>query len=363
MSAEGSRPGITSDAALSSTATRRPVVRVGSWLSLPYRRRSVVVGGILALGVLLLALLTLTLGTLGIPLTELPAAIASPEPGRTEFVLNVLRGPRLVTAIGTGAALGVAGALFQTVTRNPLGSPDVIGLGAGASAGAACFGLLLPGILPVPAGALVGALVAMGLVWLGTGRGFSSPGRMILVGIAVSAMAVAFVQYVTTRVNQQEATTLAAYISGTLADRDWGDATEIWVAVIVLVPFALLLGRRLDLVEMGDDLADSLGGRSSLTRTLVVLVAIGLGTAAVAATGPISFVALTAPQVARRLAKAPGAGILLSAIFGAVILMAADLLVQQSPFGAQLPVGLLTAMVGGVYLGYLLLREWKKGTI
>lgn len=354
-----SRPG--SPAAVASA--RRPVLRIGSWLSLPVRRRPVAVGAALALALLVLSVLTLSLGPLGIPVWELPSAVIAPPDARSEFVLNILRGPRLVTGLATGAALGVAGALFQTVTRNPLGSPDVIGLGSGASAGAATFGLLIPGILPAPVGALVGALTAMGLVWLGTGRGFSSPGRMILVGIGVSAMAVAVTQFAMTRSGQQEATTLAAYISGTLADRSWSDVATAGVPVLVLIPCALVLGRRLDLIEMGDELADSLGGRPNLTRTLVVLTAIGLATASVAAAGPIAFVSLTAPQVARRLARAPGAGIVLSALMGAVIMIGADLLVQQSPFGVQLPVGLLTAVVGGVYLGYLLVREWKKGTV
>ncbi|BDZ51077.1 ABC transporter permease [Frondihabitans sucicola] len=341
----------------------RPVLRAGHWLSIPVRRRSLVIGASLALALLVLSVLTLTLGSLGIPLWQLPSALVSPPDARASFVLTILRGPRLVTALGTGAALGVAGALFQTVTRNPLGSPDVIGLGSGASAGAAAFTLLLPGILPTPVGALIGALSAMALVWIGTGRGFSSPGRMILVGIGVSAMAVAFIQFVMTRVGQQQATTLAAYINGTLADRQWSDVATVGIPVLVLVPCALVLGRRLDLIEMGDELADSLGARSNPTRTLVILTAIGLATASVAAAGPISFVALTAPQVARRLARAPGAGILLSGLMGAVIMTFADLLVQQSPFGVQLPVGLLTAVVGGVYLGYLLVREWKKGTV
>lgn len=355
----GSRP----EAAARPRQNPAIVLRAGTWLSLPLRRRSVVVGGLLALAVLALSIGTLTLGTLGIPLLDLPAAVVSPAPGRTEFVLNVLRGPRLVTALGVGAALGVAGALFQTVTRNPLGSPDVIGLGSGASAGAAFFGLLVPGVLPTPLGALIGAGAAMALVWLGTGRGFSSPSRMILVGIGVSAMAVAFVQFVVTRVNQQEATVLSSYINGTLADRSWSDSLTIWIPVVVLLPCALALERRLALVEMGDELAESLGARVLVTRTLVILVAIGLGAASVAAAGPIAFVSLTAPQIARRLARAPGAGILLSALLGAALLVLADLLVQQSPFGAQLPVGLLTAIVGGVYLGYLLVTEWKKGTL
>ncbi|GAA4665659.1 iron chelate uptake ABC transporter family permease subunit [Frondihabitans cladoniiphilus] len=339
------------------------MLRVGTWLSIPIRRRTLVVAGILALALLVACVLTLTQGSLGIPLAQLPSAVVDPPDARTAFVLNILRGPRLVVAVGTGAALGISGCLFQTVTRNPLGSPDVIGLGSGASAGAAAAAFLLPGVVPTPVGALIGAVLAMALVYVGTGRGFASPSRMILVGIGVSAMAVAFVQFVSTRVGQQQATTLAAYISGTLADRSWNQGAIIWVALLVLVPCALVLGRRLDLVEMGDELADALGARTSQTRSLVILVAIGLSTASVAVAGPISFVALTAPQVARRLARAPGASIPLSALMGSVLMLTADLLVQLGAFGYQLPVGLLTALVGGVYLGYLLLREWKKGTV
>ncbi|RKR73772.1 FecCD family ABC transporter permease [Frondihabitans australicus] len=340
----------------------RPILRAGTWLAVPIARRATVVGGVLALALLAASLLTLTLGSLGIPLGQLAASIAHPD-ARAAFILNVYRGPRLVTAIGVGAAFGVAGALFQTVTRNPLGSPDVIGLSSGASAGAATFGLLLPGILPLPVGALLGSLAAIALVYFGTGRGFTSPSRMILVGIGVAAMALAYVQFVITAVSSQDAVVLGAYISGTLADRSWGDVAVVWITIAVLGPCALALARRLDLIEMGDELADALGGRSSRTRTLVVLTALGLSTAAVAAAGPISFVALTAPQVARRLARTPGASVTLSALMGAFMMVLADLLVQQSPFGSQLPVGLLTACIGGLYLGYLLVREWKKGTV
>lgn len=353
---------VVAGTAPANVAPRR-AIRIGSWLSVPYSRRPLVVAGLTATALLVISVLTLTLGSLGIPVQHLLAEALSPSDARSQFVLNVYRGPRLVTAIGVGAAFGVSGALFQTVTRNPLGSPDVIGLSSGASAGAATFGLLIPGILPLPVGALVGAVVAIGLVYLGTGRGFTSPSRMILVGIGVSAMALAFVQFAITKIGSQDAVVLGAYISGTLADRSWNDAAVIWVALVVLLPCSLLLARRLDLVEMGDDIADALGARTSLTRTLVVLAALGLATAAVAAAGPISFVALTAPQVARRLALAPGAGVLLSAIMGAFMMVFADLLVQQAPFGVQLPVGLLTAVVGGGYLGYLLVREWKRGTV
>lgn len=344
-------------------AANRRVLRSGSWLSLPYSRRPVAVGSAVALALLLLSVATLTTGSLGIPLPHLLSEVLAPSDARSAFVLGIYRGPRLVTAIGVGAAFGVAGALFQTVTRNPLGSPDVIGLSSGASAGAATFGLLIPGILPLPLGALVGSVVAVALVWLGTGRGFTSPSRMILVGIGVSAMAFAFVQFVITKVGQQDAVLLGTYISGTLADRSWSDVAVIGIALVVLLPCALLLSRRLALVEMGDELADALGARTGVTRTLVILVALGLSTAAVTAAGPISFVALTAPQIAKRLARTSGAGVTLSALMGAGMMVLADYVVQLAPFGVQLPVGLLTAGVGGLYLGWLLTREWKRGTV
>jgi iron complex transport system permease protein len=203
----------------------------------------------------------------------------------------------------------------------------------------------------------------MVLVWLGTGRGFSSPSRMLLVGIAVSAMALSFVQYAIARAGREQATVVAAYVNGSLASRSMDDVVIVGVSLAVLLPGALLLSRRLRLLEMGDEQADALGARSGQTRLLAILLAIGLATAAVSVAGPIAFIALTAPQIARRISRMPGPGMLLSALMGAFLLAFADLLTQQSPFDVQLPVGILTAAVGGVYLGYLLVAEWKKGTV
>jgi len=344
-------------------AASRPVLRVGRFVSLPVSSRGVAVAAIALLVLLAVSVATLTAGRLGLPLAGLLPALVS-DPGSAEgFVLSRLRAPRLVVGIAAGAALGVSGALFQTVTRNPLGSPDVIGIGIGAGAGAAAFGLLWPGIVPLPVGALIGAGVAIGLVWIGTGRGFSSPSRVILTGIGVSAMGAAFVQYGIARAGREEATVLAAYLSGSLASRSWQDAAIIWSSLVLLLPLALLLGTRLRLIEMGDETADALGARSNTTRVLSIVIAVGLSAAAVSVAGPVAFVALAAPQVAKRLARAPGAAIVLSAVVGAVMLCVADLLVQQAPFGVQLPVGVITAAVGGVYLGYLLISEFKKGTM
>jgi iron complex transport system permease protein len=202
----------------------------------------------------------------------------------------------------------------------------------------------------------------MFIVYLATGRGFASGARMLLTGIGVSALALAFVEYVIVRAGLNEGITLAAYLSGSLASRSWQHAVIIWLALTVLAPCALALSRRLQLVEMGDEQADTLGARSSSARLLSVFVSIGLATAAVSVVGPIGFIALTAPQVARRLTRAPGPGVTASAFTGSLLLCLADLLTQQSPFAVQLPVGVLTALLGGVYLGCLLLGQWKKGT-
>jgi iron complex transport system permease protein len=338
-------------------------LRVGRWLSLPVRIRSLVVAGSLVAAVLVIAMLTVSLGRLGVAPADLVATILGQGAGTDRIVWGTIRGPRLVVGIAAGAALGIAGALFQTVTRNPLGSPDVIGLSAGAAAGAAAFGVLWTGILPQPVGALVGAFVAMGLVYLATGHGFSSPGRMLLAGIGVAAVSLAFVEFVIIRSGREEAITLAAYLSGTLASRSWEHAATIWASLVVLAPFALILSRRLQLVEMGDEQADALGARSARTRVLAVLVSICLATAAVNVVGPIGFIALTAPQIARRLTRAAGPNVVMSALTGALLLCLADLLTQQSPFPVQLPVGVLTALLGGLYLGYLLFGQWKKGTL
>jgi iron complex transport system permease protein len=219
------------------------------------------------------------------------------------------------------------------------------------------------GVLPLPMGALLGAFVAMALVYLGTGHGFASPGRMIVVGIGVNAMALAFIQWIITRTSREQATVIAAYLNGSTASRSWDDARLIAVALAVLLPLAIILSRRLQVLEMGDEIAESLGARANRTRIWSVVVAICCATAAVTVVGPVAFVALTAPQIGRRLTRAAGPNVVVAALTGGFILASADLIVQQGPLDTQLPVGILTAAVGGVYLGYLLMKEWKRVSV
>ncbi|WP_306369838.1 iron chelate uptake ABC transporter family permease subunit [Nocardiopsis sp. CC223A] len=355
---------LTGTAPQAPAATRHdPVLRLGRAVALPVHPRSLLWGALLLLAVLAVAVATLSLGRLGIPLPRIPAVVAGGGEGTETFVFERLRGPRLTVALGTGAALGLSGALFQSVTRNPLGSPDVIGLSAGAGAGAACAALLLPGVVPVPLGALAGAALSMAVVAAATGTGLRHPGRLIVAGIGVAAMAHAFTHFVVSVLARDQASVLSAYINGSLGARDWDHAVTIWGVVLLAVPLLLYLAGPVAVNEMGDELSDALGASAARTRTLAIGLSVVLSAAAVAVAGPIAFVALTAPQISRRLTGATGPHLVLSAITGALLLAAADLGVQQSPVGDGLPVGLFTMALGGVYLGHLLIREWRKGAL
>ena len=344
------------------TPPRVRTVRLGGRVSFRYRRRSLALTAVLAVAVAMVGAFTLTAGELGLAWSELFGLVAAPPDGSAAFVLERLRGPRFLTAVGAGMALGVAGSLFQTVTRNPLGSPEVVGLTSGAAAGAAATALW-PGYVPVPLAAFLGGGLAVALVWLSTGRGFARPGRMIVAGIGISAVASALTSLAMTTLGERQAQTLAFYLNGSLASRSWSHVATIGVALLVVLPAAAALQRRLNLMAMGDDAAEALGVQINRTRTLAVLLAVVLAAAAVSVCGPVAFVALVAPQIALRLLKTPAPGVVAPALVGALVLALSDFAVQQVDFGAALPVGIFTAGLGSLYLGYLLFAEARKGSL
>ncbi|WP_433345958.1 FecCD family ABC transporter permease [Microtetraspora malaysiensis] len=324
------------------TTSPRGFVTIGRAVAIPVARVSVVVAIVTVVLVAVAAVATLSLGRLGIPVTDLPGALTGGADGTQAFMLGRLRGPRLVVAVGTGAALGLSGALFQTVTRNPLGSPDVIGLAAGAGAGAAA---------------------AMALVYVSTGTGFRDPGRLIVVGIGVFSIATAFTQYVVYAVERDKAAVLTAYVNGSLTARSWSHAVTVWVVLLVAVPLVALIAGRLDIGEMGDELAGALGAGPRSTRAWAVTLSIVLSAGAVSVAGPVAFISLTAPQIAKRVTGRPGPQLTPAALVGALLLVLADLAAQQLPFPVNLPVGIYTLAIGGAYLGFLLVREWRKGRL
>ncbi|WP_157607184.1 FecCD family ABC transporter permease [Sanguibacter suarezii] len=332
-------------------------------LVLPWNARAVTVVVAASLVVLVCVVASLTLGKLGIALGDLPAVLSGDGSKTQHWVVFSNRLPRALVAVGAGAALGISGAIFQSVTRNPLGSPDIIGLNGGAAAGAAAVTLVWPGVLPAPVGALLGGAIAVTLVLLGAGSGFHAPHRMVVIGIGVGAMALAFVQFAVTRTQREQAQQMAAWLNGSLSARGWDDVWTITVAVLVFGAAALALTRGLQLVEMGDETALALGVGAQRVRLAAVAVGVVLAAAAVVVCGPIAFVALVAPQIARRMTGSAGPGMVAAAVLGALVMIVADLVAQYQPWSATLPVGVLTAGIGGIYLAALLTHEWRRGNL
>ncbi|MFD3939941.1 FecCD family ABC transporter permease [Streptomyces sp. NPDC058611] len=333
-------------------------------MSLRVDRRAVSVAVLLTALVFVLAVLLIGTGDFRIAPWDVVRTVLGHGTPANDFIVNDLRMPRVLVALLVGAALGMSGAVFQSVSRNPLGSPDLLGFGYGSAVGALVVIILFGGSAgAVAVGALAGGLLAGIAVYLLAYKRGIQGYRLVLVGIGASAVLVAVIQYLITKAQLVEASRALVWLTGSLAGRDWAQVWPLLAVCAVLFPLVLGHGRALRMMEMGDDAAYALGVPVERTRLLLMLAAILLTTAASAAAGPISFIALAAPQLARRLTRSPGGNLLTAGLMGSVLLLVSDWASQRA-FGAdQLPVGVVTGLVGGVYLLWLLVTERKAGRI
>lgn len=277
------------------------------------------------------------------------------------FIVETLRLPRVLCALLVGGALGASGAVFQTLTHNPLGSPDVIGFTWGAAAGAVLqIAILGGGAFAVSGSAILGGLItAMAVYGLSLGNG-PAGARLILIGIGISALLAAVVTFVLARVELNSAQAARLWLTGSLNGRGWEFAVPMLVALAILLPLLALMAKSLTMLELGDDAARALGVDVDRIRPALIVVAVGLCGCATAAAGPVPFVALAAPQLARRLTRATGPGIVAATLMGAVLLAGSDLLAQRLLPSGGLPVGVMTGALGGAYLIWLLRHEWRR---
>ncbi|MGW1077649.1 FecCD family ABC transporter permease [Streptomyces sp. NPDC002537] len=352
--------------ALSSprTSTRLRVIRTRGGLSLRVSPRAVLV--VLLLLAAAAAAAVALIGTGDYPMSpgEVIGTLAGNGTPAQEFIVQDLRLPRVLVGLLVGASLGLAGAVFQSVSRNPLGSPDVIGFGQGSAAGALVVIVLFHGDpFAVAAGAVVGGIATGVAVYLLAWKKGVHGYRLVLVGIGAAAVLSGVRDYLMTRADLTDATRGMLWMVGSLNGRDWGQVWPLLCVAAVLFPLVVGQGRALRMMEMGDDAAYALGVRAERVRIVAMGAAVLLTGVATAAAGPIGFIALAAPQLARRLTRAPGPNLPASACMGAVLLITADW-ASQRLFGAdQLPVGAVTGMLGGCYLLWLLFTERKAGRI
>ncbi|HEV2508980.1 FecCD family ABC transporter permease [Bosea sp. (in: a-proteobacteria)] len=334
-------------------------LRLGPF-SLRWRPRTALVCAVLAGAALALAVVLLGTGTLAFAPAEVVAALfCRGENPMAERVVWGLRLPRVVTAACVGAALGMAGAIFQSISRNALGSPDIIGFTTGAATGA-IVQIILFGADPfaVALAAVLSGMATAALVFLLALKGRVTGGyRLVLVGIGVGATLSGVNTILLVASDLDRSISAQIWLAGSLTARSWSHAAPAALGLVLIVPVALLHARRLALLEMGDDAASQLGVPVERTRLAMVLTAVGLTAMATAAAGPIAFIALAGPQLARRLCGSPDVPLLPGAAMGAVLLLAADLVSQRVPTGLNLPIGLTTGLLGGIYLLWRLARD------
>ncbi|XBB67976.1 iron chelate uptake ABC transporter family permease subunit [Nocardioides sp. WV_118_6] len=317
------------------------------------------------LGVALLVLVAVAIGVASLPSPDAGVSLGETIDvlrGRgtrvTELVVLDWRLPRVLAALLFGAMMGLSGAIFQVVTRNPLGSPDVIGFSSGAYTGA-IVAMLVLGLsgTAVPLAATFGGLLTAALVLGLAGHEGLRGARFVILGIAAAALLSSVNTWLVLRVTAEEGLQASQWGVGTLNEITGSDLRLAALCGLVLLPGCLLLARPLALHELGDDVAVALGVPMRSRRLLAIGVGVALTAVTTAAAGPIAFVALAAPQLARRVVGGTPPALLGSAAMGAALLAASDLLAQRVFAPTPVPVGMVTVVLGGCYLAWLLSRR------
>jgi len=341
---------------------RAPLVAAARGSRLHRQRRAWLVTA--GLGVLALALFvaTLTIGTY-LPLVDVLASAAGlgQNPG-VDFVVHELQMPVALTAVGAGIALGVSGTLFQRLLGNPLASPEFVGISSGASL-AAVAGIVLFawGGYALPAAAFAGAIAGAALIYAIAWRDGVSGYRLILIGIGISELMLALVTYMVARAEIHDAREAMHWLVGSIGQAGTNEIRVLIVALLLLVPAALVLSRSLRALELGDAPAAALGVRVEAARFALIAVAVALVAVATAAAGPMAFVALVAGPMAQRLVGSGGGGILAAGLVGASLVLAADLVAQRL-VPIPLPTGVVTGAIGAPYLLWLLATMNRGGS-
>ncbi|WP_445996783.1 FecCD family ABC transporter permease [Okibacterium fritillariae] len=360
MTSNALRPSSPTSDLTSDAAGRRLVDEVArNRIRRGRRRRTVMI--VLAAAVAAVFLVSLIVGqTFYSPLDVWHVLLGEQVPGAS-FTVGRLRLPRATLAIAAGLCFGLGGVTFQTMLRNPLASPDIIGISAGASA-AAAFAIVTLSLddAEVSAFAIVAGLVVALVVYGLSYRGGVAGTRLILIGIGVAAMLESLTTWVLSGAAQWDLQEATRWLTGSLNGASWPQVIPVLIALAVLGPVLLSRSRDLSTTQLGDDTAAALGVRVNVTRLVVIVTAVGLISFATAAAGPIAFVAFLSGPIAARLVGPGGSLLIPSALVGALLVLVADFAGQYA-FGSRFPVGVVTGVLGAPYLIWLIIRSNRSG--
>lgn len=339
----------------------------GKKLNISFRIHKVALKTFLGLGVITLATMIMNLvqGDYPISLIEVLRTIIGLNKDNFDytFIVNEVRLPRTLVAFMVGMGLGISGAIVQGLTRNPLADPGIIGINEGAGLAGVTTLVMFPdaNTFFLPISAFFGALtVAILIYWLAWNKG-SSPSRLILIGVGIAAMASGLTSLMITLGEISNVSQALVWLAGSVYGRTWEQVKSLLPCLIIFVPLSLMQAKSLNLLNMGDDFARSLGSAVEWERGLLLLTSVSLASAAVASAGTIGFIGLSAPHLSRQLVGASHEGLIpVAGMIGGVIVVLADLLGRTLFAPLEIPCGVVTAVVGAPYFLYLLITNGKQ---
>ena len=348
----------------------RTPVRVGS-LSTVWRPRTVLVPLVIAVALFAAVVVNVGRGDISVPVPNVIAVLLGGGDEVDRLVVHELRLPRSLVGALVGASLGLAGAIFQSIARNPLASPDILGITSGAGVGAVVVIVAggsyggVGGVLAqvgVPMAAIVGGLAtAVVIAALSLRHGLSGY-RVLLIGVGVNAVLTSVLSWLLIKADIVDVGRALIWLNGSLNGAGWDTAKPAALALAVLLPLGMVLTFQLGALAFDDDTARALGVRVAAARGTLLVVAVLLTATATAAAGPIAFVALACPQLALRLLRTGTPPLFASTLLGGAVTVWADVLARTAFPSVELPVGVLTAALGAPYLLYLLIRSGKART-
>ncbi|MGR9047047.1 FecCD family ABC transporter permease [Halobacillus faecis] len=316
----------------------------------------------LSILVLLGAFLSIGVGAVWIPPDSIYNYFVGTDAGGSGYIIENFRLPRIIMSLLVGTGLGISGAILQGIIRNPLASPDVIGITKGAGFAAAAVIILFPSlpVIGLPIAAFAGAgVVTFGLYLFAFKRGVQ-PATLALIGIALGAICQAGIQFLTVKF-PLETNAALVWLTGSLWGKDWTDVWLLLPWIVIVGPITLFLAPKLDVLSLGDDVAEGLGEPVRKARLLLLIVAVILAGASVAVVGTLGFVGLIAPHIARQLVGNKHIYLLpVSALTGTFLLMVADNLGRGLFPPTEVPAGIFTAVIGAPYFLFLLRKMQKS---
>jgi len=326
-------------------------------------RRWISVTSSLAVLSLILCSMMLLMGNTFYPPKDVLRVLLGEQLQGASFAIQTIRLPRMLAGLFAGFAFGIAGNTFQTMLRNPLANPNVIGITTGSSAAAVfCIVILQTSEAVVSTASVVAGLATVMIIYmLSRGKTFSI-GRLILIGIGIQAMLNAFISYLLLIGGEQDLPAAFRWLSGSLNGSQMHQLPPLILSVFLFVPIIIVLGRHLSILELGEQSAISLGVNTDRTRVMLILSSVWIISLATALTGPIAFVAFLSGPIAKRLVGVGYSNVIPSGLVGVNLVLASDL-IGQFAFVARYPVGIITGILGAPYLIYLLIRMNRRGEL